>query len=1363
MHVVRSLSAFALLVLCSPILRAGEPWDATPLTADPQAVMAAAEKIPAGEADMVILLDETRHTFDERGRGTVTQRFVYRVIAESAVERWSTITAPWAPWYQEKPIIQARVITKDGTVHALDEKALVESASPEESLDIFSDNRVIRAPLPAVATGSVVEQLITYHAKESLYDGASSDVFFFGSFKPVHRARFIVDAPVGLPLKLINETSPKLEAKREEKDGRVVLTVEGGPFGVADHFEWDLPYDVAPLPWVGVSTASSWGDLARKYNEIVDRQIAGAGLEKVTREAIGDAKAPREVIARALAWIQKRIRYAGVEVGESSVVPRTPQTVLANRYGDCKDKATLLVAMLRQAGLSAHVALLRAGEDFDVPRELPGLGMFNHAIVVVDGETPIWVDPTDVYSRAGELPTMDQGRLALIASPKTTALTETPVSDSSANRIVETRIFTLPEEGKAAVSEITEAAGADESAMRRYYVSSDRKRYRDAMEEYAKSYYNAKALKDVQAADPHDLSKPFRIQIDVTDAGRGLAMDGEAAVAIFPGALIENLPWSLRAYDDKNDDDAAKARRKRRQDFVFARPFVKEWRYRVIPPAGYVARTLPPNETTALGTMTLTKSYTTESDGAVLAVFRFDSGKRRLSASEVEATRKAVSDFDARQPVMLGFDQAGQLALTKGNIAAALGEFRKLAAAHPKEGRHPVEIAKALLAGGMGDAAREQIAKALALEPGYARAYRMQGIILQHDLFGRPYRKGFDLPGAVAAYRKAKELDPKDENIRAELAKLLEYGEEGLLFGKNAKLDEAITELRALIADDHPEYQPELYLALTRAERFDDLKKELETATNPVQRSLWRVVALAITENKAAAVREAASVDQSQRKELLRNAAGVLAAMRRYNAAADLMEEAVQGAPSTELRAHIESLRKAKRFEELSLPADDPKSVVKRLVIDTLVADFDTKLAARYYASDEAPLFDAEANRGDRNIGRVSMLNMAREQGLPLEFYADLGLGNLQIVQDGDDEIGHRLRMRTSSGGGVTNDTLFVIKEKGEYRISATRKSPALIGFSVLRLLDAGKADAARQWLNWAREEFPLNGGDDPLATTPFSRYWQKAKASATDDEIRNAAAMLMLSKELSERSIAILEGARAKAASDDERLKLDHALTIAYALKDDDGPGMIPLAERLVAALPDSPTAFNLLGTAYTRVDQHARAAKIAQARLKLLPRDEDALRVLGGAAMYSGDYAACDRYYRQIVLELEPNAGDYNNIAWNALLSGKELERALEDARQAMQLPGGSAALLHTLASLYAETGKSLEAREALLQSMDSAGRDEPAPHDWYVLGRIAENYGVTDAALAAYRKVDKPKTTPAASTYLLAERRMKVITKK
>ena len=58
-------------------------------------------------------------------------------------------------------------------------------------------------------------------------------------------------------------------------------------------------------------------------------------------------------------------------------------------------------------------------------------------LILVDGDPPIWVDPTDEFARAGELPLMDQGRLTLVAKPGTTALLTTPVAESVANRTVE--------------------------------------------------------------------------------------------------------------------------------------------------------------------------------------------------------------------------------------------------------------------------------------------------------------------------------------------------------------------------------------------------------------------------------------------------------------------------------------------------------------------------------------------------------------------------------------------------------------------------------------------------------------------------------------------------------------------------------------------------------------------------------------------------------------------------------------------------------------------------------------------------------------------------------------------------------------
>ncbi|HYR29373.1 MAG TPA: hypothetical protein VEU30_12960, partial [Thermoanaerobaculia bacterium] len=87
--------------------------------------------------------------------------------------------------------------------------------------------------------------------------------------------------------------------------------------------------------------------------------------------------------------------------------------------------------------------------------------------------------------------------------------------------------------------------------------------------------------------------------------------------------------------------------------------------------------------------------------------------------------------------------------------------------------------------------------------------------------------------------------------------------------------------------------------------------------------------------------------------------------------------------------------------------------------------------------------------------------------------------------------------------------------------------------------------------------------------------------------------------------------------------------------------------------------------------------------------------------------------------------------------------LERALQHALQATgDKVEPDEHYFHTLATLYAEADKPLEAREAMLASMRLAQRYEPGDDDWYIIGRIAETYGVKDTAAAAYKRVPKAK---------------------
>ena len=83
-----------------------------------------------------------------------------------------------------------------------------------------------------------------------------------------------------------------------------------------------------------------------------------------------------------------------------------------------------------------------------------------------------------------------------------------------------------------------------------------------------------------------------------------------------------------------------------------------------------------------------------------------------------------------------------------------------------------------------------------------------------------------------------------------------------------------------------------------------------------------------------------------------------------------------------------------------------------------------------------------------------------------------------------------------------------------------------------------------------------------------------------------------------------------------------------------------------------------------------------------------------------------------------------------------------------------------LHTLAAVYAEMGKTTEARQTILQSIELAGKEEPASEDWYVFGRIAENYGEYEAALECYGKVEAPEIPAQDSTHRLTANRLELM---
>ena len=428
--------AVVLILLFAPQISSAaveSPWNLPALSAKPEDILHAAAASPAPtDGDIEMLFEEHVYKLDVQGRQHRILRRVYRFLTDKGVDDWSCTEADWSPWCEEKPIFRVRVITPDGQAHALDQESIGEAPAEQETPNLFSDEKLLRGPLPAIVVGAVVEEEIETREIRSLFDHGIVERFLLAQQYPVRQLRLVIDAPSALPLKY-EVIGSDVRPVRMEDNRRTSLVFDLGPLPATESPEDYLPAENAKTPQVVFSTGKSWSDVAAAYSSLVESHLDVDAVRPLVQKATGTETNRDKIVERLLALLRGQIRYTGVEFGKGAIVPRSSRETMARRYGDCKDQATLLVAMLRAAGVRAHVALLRTGRYGDVAPSLPGLGDFDHAIVYIPGDRPMWIDPSARCAPAGYLPLLDQDRWAMLASPETHELIRTERMDYKAN------------------------------------------------------------------------------------------------------------------------------------------------------------------------------------------------------------------------------------------------------------------------------------------------------------------------------------------------------------------------------------------------------------------------------------------------------------------------------------------------------------------------------------------------------------------------------------------------------------------------------------------------------------------------------------------------------------------------------------------------------------------------------------------------------------------------------------------------------------------------------------------------------------------------------------------------------------------
>lgn len=179
----------------------------------------------------------------------------------------------------------------------------------------------------------------------------------------------------------------------------------------------DSPIWLDVLPQLVVAEPQTWEDLVRAERELVEQSIASdRGVAQALRRLLAGAQGEEETLDRIHRFVADRIRYLGLEHGSAAVAPTPVERTLDVRYGDCKGKVALLVAMARQAGIPAHPVLVSTGRNSLAKLILPSWQYFDHMIVCLERASaagPVCLDPTTANAATGILPQGLYGSVAL--------------------------------------------------------------------------------------------------------------------------------------------------------------------------------------------------------------------------------------------------------------------------------------------------------------------------------------------------------------------------------------------------------------------------------------------------------------------------------------------------------------------------------------------------------------------------------------------------------------------------------------------------------------------------------------------------------------------------------------------------------------------------------------------------------------------------------------------------------------------------------------------------------------------------------------------------------------------------------------
>jgi transglutaminase-like putative cysteine protease len=475
---------------------------------DPRALM---NSLPLANEDLEVLSDLEVTKVFANGLSSRTRQLVIRPLNARGVDQARTQSVQYSPDRQMVKVERARIFRKDGTI--LESRSEGERSLSEPWYGLYYDLRARVVSFAQLEPGDALE-IVTRT------DDSGSNFFadYFGDFAYLQGtqskriADYVLLGPAGRTFYSTHSPLPGLvHAEGKSPDGGTWerWTARDVPKLVP---EPSMPGYSELLAYVHVSTYKDWESVGKFYWGLVKDQLRVT--DEITAAATLAVKGIPETDERARIgavydFVVSNTRYVGLEFGINSFKPYPVEIILNRRFGDCKDKASLMHAMLESIGIDSRLALLRMTRLGAIETSPASLAVFNHAILYVP-KFDLFLDGTAEFHGSRELPSDDRAAYALIVEPGGTGsrFVRTPEA-SPADNSDETHIqASLRKDGSATVDYKASARGTWTSELRRTFESADERRAR-AEDQLSRSAFPGAQVTAVEVSDPHDIESPF--------------------------------------------------------------------------------------------------------------------------------------------------------------------------------------------------------------------------------------------------------------------------------------------------------------------------------------------------------------------------------------------------------------------------------------------------------------------------------------------------------------------------------------------------------------------------------------------------------------------------------------------------------------------------------------------------------------------------------------------------------------------------------------------------------------------------------------------------------------------------------------